>query len=118
MAEDLQPVRVERATAASRIFALVAALGLAALASLPWWGDTADMRLIGEMACWVASSAALKASCWSAGTFDRSGAASGFGQAVPSGWPVWPVLRSALPPPWRGRFFSSPASRNRSSSPA
>jgi branched-chain amino acid transport system permease protein len=54
MADDLQPVRVERATAASRVFAIVAALGLAALASLPWWGDAGDMRLIGEMAYYLA----------------------------------------------------------------
>jgi branched-chain amino acid transport system permease protein len=54
MATDLPPVRVERATKASRGFAVVAALGLAALASLPWWGQPGDMRLIGEMAYYLA----------------------------------------------------------------
>jgi branched-chain amino acid transport system permease protein len=54
MTDSTLPVRVERATAASRIFAVVAAVGLAALASLPWWGDSADMRLIGEMAYYLA----------------------------------------------------------------
>jgi branched-chain amino acid transport system permease protein len=47
-------VRVERGTTASRIFALAGSLGLAALAALPWWGDAGDMRLIGEMAYYLA----------------------------------------------------------------
>jgi branched-chain amino acid transport system permease protein len=50
----MNTVRVERATAASRAFAIAAVLGLAALASLPWWGDAGDMRLIGEMAYYLA----------------------------------------------------------------
>jgi len=54
MADDLHPVRVERATTASRAFAVIAAAGLAALASLPWWGDAGWMRLIGEMAYYLA----------------------------------------------------------------
>src|SRR5689334_5439996 len=54
MADDLQPVRVERATAASHAFMVMAAAGLAALAALPWWGDAGDMRLIGEMAYYLA----------------------------------------------------------------
>src|SRR5580700_11132701 len=51
---DLEPVRVERATKASRVFAVVAAAILAALVSLPWWGDAGDMRLIAEMAYYMA----------------------------------------------------------------
>jgi len=54
MADDLQPVRVERATAASHAFMVMAAAGLAALAALPWWGEAGDMRLIGEMAYYLA----------------------------------------------------------------
>jgi branched-chain amino acid transport system permease protein len=46
--------RVERATRASRGFAVFAALGLAVLASLPWWGDAGTMRLIAEMAYYLA----------------------------------------------------------------
>ncbi|HEY5064846.1 MAG TPA: branched-chain amino acid ABC transporter permease [Xanthobacteraceae bacterium] len=54
MVSTVEAVRVERATKASRIFALVAAVSLAALVSLPWWGDAGDMRLIAEMAYYVA----------------------------------------------------------------
>jgi len=54
MTDVLQPVRVERATAASHAFAVVACVGLAALAALPWWGESGDMRLIGEMAYYLA----------------------------------------------------------------
>jgi branched-chain amino acid transport system permease protein len=54
MADDLSVVRVERATTASRVFVVVAAAGLAALTSLPWWGEVGDMRLIGEMAYYLA----------------------------------------------------------------
>ncbi len=50
----MDTVRVERATNASRIFALVAAAILAALISLPWWGDAGEMRLVGEMAYYLA----------------------------------------------------------------
>jgi branched-chain amino acid transport system permease protein len=53
-AADLAPVQVERATKASRIFAVLAAVALAALISLPWWGDAGWMRLIAEMAYYVA----------------------------------------------------------------
>ena len=49
-----ETVRVERATKASRIFAVVAVPGLLALLSLPWWGGPGDMRLIGEMAYYLA----------------------------------------------------------------
>ncbi len=54
VAAGLEPVRVERATKASRIFAVLAAVVLAALISLPWWGDAGWMRLIAEMAYYVA----------------------------------------------------------------
>jgi branched-chain amino acid transport system permease protein len=54
MVAAVDTVRVERATKASRVFALVAAVSLAALVSLPWWGDAGDMRLIAEMAYYVA----------------------------------------------------------------
>lgn len=46
--------RVERATKASRIFALFAVPLLAALVALPLWGDAGDMRLVGEMAYYLA----------------------------------------------------------------
>src|SRR5271168_3448049 len=50
----MEPVRVERSTKASRAFAIVATPALAALLSLPWWGDAGWMRLIAEMAYYVA----------------------------------------------------------------
>jgi branched-chain amino acid transport system permease protein len=50
----MQPVRVERATKASRIFGFFAVPLLVALVTLPWWGDAGDMRLVGEMAYYVA----------------------------------------------------------------
>src|SRR5580704_12009781 len=50
----MEPVRVERATRASRVFAGAAAGVLAALVALPWWGDAGEMRLIAEMAYYVA----------------------------------------------------------------
>ena len=46
--------RVERATKASRTFALVATPALIALVALPWWGDAGWMRLIAEMAYYLA----------------------------------------------------------------
>jgi branched-chain amino acid transport system permease protein len=47
--------RVERGTRASRAFAVVAAPALIALVTLPWWwGDPGWMRLIGEMAYYLA----------------------------------------------------------------
>lgn len=45
---------VERSTRVSRASAVVAALGLAVLISLPWWGSTGTMRLIAEMAYYLA----------------------------------------------------------------
>jgi branched-chain amino acid transport system permease protein len=51
----METVRVDRATRASRIFAVVALLVLAALVAMPWWNDDAgNMRLVGEMAYYVA----------------------------------------------------------------
>jgi len=50
----MSAVRVERATKASRIFAIVALPLLAALIALPWWGDAGWMRLVGEMAYYLA----------------------------------------------------------------
>lgn len=50
----MDSVRVERATKASRIFAVLAAAILAALIAMPWWGDAGNMRLVGEMAYYVA----------------------------------------------------------------
>ena len=45
---------VERSTQASRVSAFIATIGLAVLVSLPWWGDTGTMRLIAEMAYFLA----------------------------------------------------------------
>jgi len=47
-------VRVDRATKASRVFAVFAIATLAALVAMPWWGDAGQMRLVGEMAYYVA----------------------------------------------------------------
>jgi branched-chain amino acid transport system permease protein len=50
-----ETVRVERGTKASRIFTHVAAPALVALLTLPWWsGDLGWMRLIAEMAYYLA----------------------------------------------------------------
>jgi len=49
-----ETVKVERATRASRVFAVALVAALAALASLPWWGGPGEMRLIGEMAYYLA----------------------------------------------------------------
>ncbi len=50
----MESVRVERATRASRFFALFAAAILLALIAMPWWGDAGEMRLVGEMAYYLA----------------------------------------------------------------
>jgi branched-chain amino acid transport system permease protein len=50
----MDSVRVERATRASRVFALIAAVILAGLIAMPWWGDAGEMRLAGEMAYYLA----------------------------------------------------------------
>jgi branched-chain amino acid transport system permease protein len=46
--------RVERGTRASRIFAVVAVVMLAVLVAMPWWGDAGEMRLVAEMAYYLA----------------------------------------------------------------
>lgn len=45
---------VERATRESRGFAVFLMLGLAALVALPYWGGPGDMRLVSEMAYYLA----------------------------------------------------------------
>src|SRR5882757_2613008 len=50
----MDAVRVERGTNVSRVFAILAMPALAALVTLPWWGDPGYMRLIAEMAYYVA----------------------------------------------------------------
>ena len=50
----MEPVRVERATKASRIFAVFALLLLIVRVAMPWWGDAGEMRLVGEMAYYLA----------------------------------------------------------------
>jgi branched-chain amino acid transport system permease protein len=50
----MQGERVERMTRASRAFAVVAAPALVALLTLPWWGDAGSLRLVGEMAYYLA----------------------------------------------------------------
>src|SRR5580704_18688751 len=50
----MDSVRVERGTRASRIFAFIALPLVAALIAMPWWGDAGDMRLVGEMAYYLA----------------------------------------------------------------
>ena len=42
---------IQRATTASRAGAIVAALGIVVLASLPWWGESSWMRTLVELAC-------------------------------------------------------------------
>lgn len=46
--------RVERATRASRIAAVCAVPFFGLLGSLPWWGDSGEMRLVAEMAYYLA----------------------------------------------------------------
>lgn len=45
---------VERFTRVSQVSAIVATLGLGVLVSLPYWGETGTMRLIAEMAYYLA----------------------------------------------------------------
>ena len=54
MSEGAAAYRVERGTRASRYGALVALAGLALLVSLPFWGGRADMRIIVEIAYYLA----------------------------------------------------------------
>jgi branched-chain amino acid transport system permease protein len=49
-----QDFTVERSTTASRRFAVLGGMLLVALATLPFWGDSAWMRLIAEMATYLA----------------------------------------------------------------
>jgi branched-chain amino acid transport system permease protein len=46
--------RVERGTRASRAFAIAVVPLLLVLIAMPWWGDAGEMRLVGEMAYYVA----------------------------------------------------------------
>jgi branched-chain amino acid transport system permease protein len=46
--------RVERSTRESRGFVIFLALGLVALATLPYWGGSGNMRLVSEMAYYLA----------------------------------------------------------------
>ena len=50
----MQAIRIERGTNASRIFTMVAVPALLALIALPWWGDLGSMRLVAEMAYYLA----------------------------------------------------------------
>jgi len=50
----MEQVHVERGTQASHVFAMLVVPALAALAALPWWGDFGDMRLVAEMAYYLA----------------------------------------------------------------
>ena len=50
----MDSVRVERGTRASRTFAVIAVPLVVALIAMPWWGDAGDMRLVGEMAYYLA----------------------------------------------------------------
>jgi branched-chain amino acid transport system permease protein len=50
----MEPVHVNRGTRASRTFALLALPVLVALVSLPWWGGSGTMRLVAEMAYYLA----------------------------------------------------------------
>jgi branched-chain amino acid transport system permease protein len=50
----MQTDRVERGTFTSRVFAGVAVLALAVLIAMPWWSDAGQMRLVAEMAYYLA----------------------------------------------------------------
>src|SRR5580658_8386204 len=51
----MEPVAVARGTRTSRMFALFAVPLVAALIGMPWWsGDAGNMRLVGEMAYYLA----------------------------------------------------------------
>src|ERR1700733_7685100 len=56
IAAPAEPERVERATKASRLFALVAAPALVTLAAMPWWSDAGSMRLVAGMAYFLSLS--------------------------------------------------------------
>src|SRR5271156_824949 len=50
----METVRVERGTRTSYAFAVVAVVALAALIAMPWWGEAGQMRLVAEMAYYLA----------------------------------------------------------------
>ncbi len=50
----MSPVQIERGTRASRLFSMAAVILLLALVALPWWGGPGDMRLVAEMAYYLA----------------------------------------------------------------
>ena len=50
----METERVERGTSTSRVFAVLAVALLAVLVAMPWWGDSGQMRLVAEMAYYVA----------------------------------------------------------------
>ena len=50
----METERVERGTSTSRVFAVLAVALLAVLVAMPWWGDAGQMRLVAEMAYYVA----------------------------------------------------------------
>ena len=50
----MTPFKVERATRESRAFAIVVIAIVVLLASLPYWGDSGTMRLVSEMAYYLA----------------------------------------------------------------
>src|ERR1700722_19195772 len=50
----METVRVERGTRTSYAFAVVALVALAALIAMPWWGEAGQMRLLAEMAYYLA----------------------------------------------------------------
>ncbi len=53
MTAPLTAFRIERATAASRIGAVLALLALAALVSIPFWAGRAPTRLVVEICCYL-----------------------------------------------------------------
>ena len=50
----MDAVQVQRSTRASRIFIPIAIVGLVVLAAMPWWGGPGEMRLVAEMAYYLA----------------------------------------------------------------
>jgi branched-chain amino acid transport system permease protein len=51
----MESIRVERGTKTSRVFVLFAVPLVAVLVAMPWWsGDAGNMRLVGEMAYYLA----------------------------------------------------------------
>jgi branched-chain amino acid transport system permease protein len=50
----METVQVERGTRTSYAFAVVAVIALAVLIAMPWWGESGQMRLVAEMAYYLA----------------------------------------------------------------